>query len=186
MPAAPPAARTQASSRLAPAAALAIRAAIRLAGGNEVCFVGTVDDEGVVTSARVVARGDVRRVLALPTFAERGDMLLHNHPSGVLVPSDADLDVAGRMHDDGMGFAIVDNAAAELYVVVEVPRRREYNRLDPDAVSRDLGPDGAIATALPRYEDRPSQRDMAAEVARLYNDGGVGLLEAGTGVGKSL
>src|ERR1700750_805290 len=27
---------------------------------------------------------------------------------------------------------------------------------------------------------------MAAKIARLYNDGGVGLLEAGTGVGKSL
>ena len=37
-----------------------------------------------------------------------------------------------------------------------------------------------------RYEDRPSQRAMAAEIARLYNDGGVGLLEAGTGVGKSM
>src|SRR5205085_9331458 len=37
-----------------------------------------------------------------------------------------------------------------------------------------------------RYEDRPSQRAMAVEIARLYNDGGVGLLEAGTGVGKSL
>src|SRR5919108_5575729 len=100
------------SSRLAPAAALAIRGAIRLAGGNEVCFVGTVDDEGIVQSARVVARGDVRRVLALPTFAERGDMLLHNHPSGLLQPSDADLDVAARMHDDGIGFGIVDNAAS--------------------------------------------------------------------------
>src|ERR1700750_1905274 len=27
---------------------------------------------------------------------------------------------------------------------------------------------------------------MAAEIARLFNDGGIGLLEAGTGVGKSL
>src|SRR4026209_864934 len=27
---------------------------------------------------------------------------------------------------------------------------------------------------------------MAVEIARLYNEGGVGLLEAGTGVGKSL
>jgi ATP-dependent DNA helicase DinG len=184
--AAAPARSSKAVSRLAPAAALAIRAAIRLAGRNEVCFVGTVDEEGIVQSARVVARGDVRRVLALPTFAERGDLLVHNHPSGVLEPSDADLDVAARMHDDGIGFAIVDNAATELYVVVEVPRRRDYTPLEPDAVSDDLGPSGPIATALPRYEDRPSQRDMAAEVARLYNEGGVGLLEAGTGVGKSL
>jgi ATP-dependent DNA helicase DinG len=181
-----PATSKPTSPRLAPAAALAIRAAIRLARGNEVCFVGTVDEDGVVQAARVVARGGVERVLALPTFAERGDMLVHNHPSGVLEPSDADLAVAARLHDDGVGFAIVDNTATELYVVVEVPHRREYTRLLPEAISDDLGPAGAIASALLRYEDRPSQREMAAEVARLYNDGGVGLLEAGTGVGKSL
>jgi ATP-dependent DNA helicase DinG len=186
MPAAVTAATTKTSSRLSAAAALAIRGAIRLAGGNEVCFVATVDDEGMVQSARAVARGDVRRVLALPTFAERGDMIVHNHPSGILDPSDADLAVAGRMHDDGIGFAIVDNAATRLYVVIEVPRRRDYTQLEPDLLSADLGPLGPISLALPRYEDRPSQRDMAAEVARLYNDGGVGLLEAGTGVGKSL
>jgi ATP-dependent DNA helicase DinG len=186
MPAAVAPAAPKTASRLAPAAALAIRAAIRLARGNEVCFVGTVDEDGVVQGARVVARGDVERVLALPAFAERGDMLIHNHPSGVLEPSDADLSVAARFHDEGVGFAIVDNGATELYVVTEVPHRREYTRVDPGLVSEDLGPNGAIATALPRYEDRPSQRDMAAEVARLYNDGGVGLLEAGTGVGKSL
>jgi ATP-dependent DNA helicase DinG len=174
------------TTRLAPAAALAIRAAIRLAGDREVCFVGTVDDDNVVQSARVVARGDTERVLALPGFAERGDILLHNHPSGVLDPSDADLTVAARLHDDGIGFAIVDNAATRLYVVVEVPRRRARLRVEPDEVSQDLGPAGPIAAALPRYEDRPSQRAMAAEVARLYNEGGVGLLEAGTGVGKSL
>ena len=68
-----------------------MRAAIRLAGGREVCFVCTVDDEGVVRTARVVSRGDVGSVLALPGFAERGEMLVHNHPSGLLEPSGADL-----------------------------------------------------------------------------------------------
>ncbi len=55
-----------------------------------------------------------------------------------------------------------------------------------ESVSSDLGPDGAIARTMSRYEDRDSQRKMAALIARLYNEGGVGLLEAGTGVGKSL
>ena len=163
-----------------------MRAAIRLAGGREVCFVCGLDDEGVVQTARVVARGDAASVLALPGFARRGEMLLHNHPSGVLEPSGADYDVAARMHDDGVGFGIVDNDARALYVVVEVPRADQTNRLDPVAVARDLGPDGPIALQHARYEDRESQRAMAAAIARVYNDGGVGLLEAGTGVGKSL
>ncbi len=76
-------------ARLSRAASAAVRTAIRLAGGNEVCFVCAVDDEGMITTARAVARGDVRSVLAMPGVAERGEMLLHNHPSGGLTPSDA-------------------------------------------------------------------------------------------------
>ena len=175
-----------AGQRLSGKAALALRAAIRLAGGREVCFVGTVDTEGVVQTVRAVARGAVRSVLALPGFAERGEMLIHNHPSGNLDPSEPDLDVASRLHDDGIGFGIIDNAASELYVVVEVPARATHQAIDFARIDNDLAPAGAIAGQHARYEDRPSQRAMAVEIARLYNEGGVGLLEAGTGVGKSL
>jgi ATP-dependent DNA helicase DinG len=157
-----------------------------MAGGREVCFVCTLDAKGVVETARVVARGDVASVLALPGFANRGEMLVHNHPSGVLEPSGPDMEIAARIHDDGIGFGIVDNEATELYVVVEVPTREEFTPLRAKAIDGDLGPDGRVAARLARYEDRPSQRGMAVEIARLYNDGGVGLLEAGTGVGKSL
>jgi ATP-dependent DNA helicase DinG len=174
------------ADRLAPKVAVAIKAAIRLAQGREVCFVCAVDEEGVLQSARVVSRGDVGRVLALPGFAQRGEMLVHNHPSGILEPSSQDLEIAGRLHDDGIGFAIVDNVAANLYVVVEVPKQREEKPLDATMIDRDLGPQGPIAARLTRYEDRVSQREMAVEVTRLFNDGGIGLLEAGTGVGKSL
>src|SRR6478672_11367991 len=181
-----PAPKPPSTSRIAAAASAAMRAAIRLAGGREVCFVSTLDEDGMVQTARVVARGDVGSVLALPGFARRGEMLLHNHPSGLLEPSGADYDVAARMHDEGVGFGIIDNLATALYVVVEVPRQKESHRLDPQAVAHDLGPDGAIARQHARYEDRASQRAMAATIARVYNEGGVGLLEAGTGVGKSL
>jgi ATP-dependent DNA helicase DinG len=173
-------------TRISSPAALAIRAAIRLAGGREVCFVCTLDSHGVVQTARVVARGDVRSVLALPGFATRGEMLVHNHPSGHLEPSDPDMEIAARVHDDGIGFAIVNNDATDLYVVVEVPTRAEFKALAFERIDGDLGPGGGIASQHTRYEDRPSQRAMAVEIARLYNDGGVGLLEAGTGVGKSL
>ena len=172
--------------RLSPPAAAAIRAAIRLAGGREVCFVAGLDEDGIVRTARVVARGDVSSVLALPGFAERGELLVHNHPSGDLEPSDADLEIAARLHDGGVGFAIVDNAATRLYVVVEVPRDRPRRRLAPADVAADLGPAGPVAAHLSCYEDRPSQRDMAGAIARLYNGGGIALFEAGTGVGKSL
>ncbi len=58
-------------------------------------------------------------------------MLLHNHPSGRLDPSGADLSIAARLHDGGVGFGIVNNGATELYVVVEVPRDRPEVPIDP-------------------------------------------------------
>jgi ATP-dependent DNA helicase DinG len=62
----------------------------------------------------------------------------------------------------------------------------EAKAMDPAAISDDLGPFGGIAAEMDHYEDRPTQREMARTIATLYNDDGVGLLEAGTGVGKSL
>ncbi|HEX6317134.1 MAG TPA: helicase C-terminal domain-containing protein [Gemmatimonadaceae bacterium] len=171
---------------LSGSAAAAVRAAIRLAGGREVCFTCTVGPDGSIATARVVARGDAASVLALPGFARAGELLLHNHPSGGLEPSEPDLRVAAAMHDIGVGFAITNNDASELYVVVEVPQLQVIVPLDLQAIDADLGPTGAIAAHHGAYEDRQSQRDYARAVARLYNLGGIGLLEAGTGIGKSL
>ncbi len=148
-------------------------------------FVGTVNEAGVVVSVRPVARGTAEMVLALPGVARKGEMLLHNHPTGRLEPSMADLSVAARAHDDGIGFGIIDNTGTRLYVVVEVPRAVPVTRLDPFDVIDLLGEHGPVARELGGYEDRQSQRDLAAHLADAYNDGGVLLLEAGTGVGKS-
>ncbi|MFM8566269.1 MAG: ATP-dependent DNA helicase [Gemmatimonadota bacterium] len=71
-------------------------------------------------------------------------------------------------------------------MVVEVPRARPAATLAPDDIAGLLGPDGPVARRLGRYEDRPSQREMARLISSLFSRGGVGLIEAGTGVGKSL
>jgi ATP-dependent DNA helicase DinG len=173
------------SARIAPEVRAFLAGEIAAAGGREVSFVATLDGDGVVAAARVVARGTVDMVLALPGTALRGEMLLHNHPSGALSPSQADLNVAARLHDGGVGFGIIDNDAGDLYVVVEVPRARTVQRIDPFEVIDTLGERGPVAAHLGQYEDRRSQRDMAAYVADGYNDGGIQLMEAGTGVGKS-
>jgi ATP-dependent DNA helicase DinG len=173
------------SERIAPGVRAYLAAEISRAGGREVSFVAQTDRDGVITGARAVARGTADMVLALSGGASRGELLLHNHPSGVLEPSVADLNVAARLHDAGVGFGILNNDASELYVVVEVPRDRPILTIDPFDIIATLGENGAIAEQLSRYEDRRSQRDMAAHIADGYNDGGVQLLEAGTGVGKS-
>ena len=173
------------SERLTPEVRSLMRDEIARAGGREVSFVARLDGDGDLVEVRAVARGTVDAVLALPGVAARGEMLLHNHPSGVLDPSTADLTVAAQLHDGGVGFGIVDNDVTELYVVVECPRARPQVRLDPPEIAGLLDQHGAVGRALGGFEDRPSQRDMAAYIADTYNDGGVALLEAGTGVGKS-
>lgn len=43
-----------------------------------------------------------------------------------------------------------------------------------------------LARVMPGYEDRPEQREMARAVDQTFEDGGVLVVEAGTGIGKSL
>lgn len=173
--------------RLTAAARTLLEEEIAAAHGREVSFVVRADANGTLTDARVVARGTVDAVLALPGAAQRGEMLLHNHPSGFLEPSGADLHVAARLHDEGVGFGIVNNDVSTLYVVVELPRARTLARLDSLEIANLLTESGPVARVLgtSSFEDRPGQRDMAAYIADAYNDGGIALLEAGTGIGKS-
>jgi len=173
--------------RLTAAARTLLQEEIAAAQGREVSFVVRADPNGTLTDARVVARGTIDAVLALPGVAQRGEMLLHNHPSGFLEPSGADLHVAARLHDEGVGFGIVNNDVSTLYIVVELPRARTLARLDSLEIANLLTESGPVARVLgtTAFEDRPGQRDMAAYIADVYNDGGIALLEAGTGVGKS-
>jgi ATP-dependent DNA helicase DinG len=49
-----------------------------------------------------------------------------------------------------------------------------------------FGEGGALARALPGYEERPQQQALADAVTRTLENGGVLLAEAGTGTGKTL
>lgn len=171
---------------LSKAATTRIKAEIAKAKGNEVCFVASVSETGEIGEPRVVARGHEAAVLAAVRAAQPGQLVLHNHPSGGLQPSSADLEVASRLYDNGLGFAIVDNDARELYVVLEPATPKEVFPLDPEEMAATLAPGGPVSKAHRAYEDRPMQRDLTRAVTRAYNDGGVAVLEAGTGTGKSV
>src|SRR6266851_5467694 len=53
-------------------------------------------------------------------------------------------------------------------------------------MNKIFGPDGLIAQALPDYEHRPGQIDMARAVMRAFEERRHLIVEAGTGTGKTL
>ncbi len=171
--------------RLSEEAAREMRAEITAAGGVEVCFLADVDENRRIVDPRAVARGNRSAVLPAARDAEEGSVMVHNHPSGLMEPSEADLEVASRLYDQGIGSAIIDNDAKRVRVVVEPPEVSPVVPLVAEELERTLSPDGPLSQWR-GYEDRPGQREMLRFVADRYNEKGVGLVEAGTGTGKSL
>lgn len=163
-----------------------LRAEIARAGGREVCFLADVDDDRIVQNPRAVARGNFEAVLVAARGAEAGGVMIHNHPSGNLEPSGADMNVAAHLYEQGIGTAIVDNEAQRMYVVVEPPRPRPVVHLDPESLDGVLAPGGALSERYPAYEDRRGQREMLSAITERFNEGGIEIVEAGTGTGKSL
>jgi ATP-dependent DNA helicase DinG len=171
------------SARFRPRAAKTLRDAIRQAGGVEVFAIGDVDDQGLVSALEIHCRGTQDAVPALMLRPRAGQVVIHNHPSGVLRPSDADFALANRYGDEGVGVVITDSAVERDFWVVE-PARRVVKRVDRDRLRAFFERD--LVAALPDCEHRPGQLELALAIADRLDDGGVLIAEAGTGTGKSL
>ena len=63
---------------------------------------------------------------------------------------------------------------------------RSVESIDPDEVEAVLSADGPLSRAVSGFEERPQQIEMARAVARAIGEGRRLMVEAGTGVGKSL
>ena len=168
------------------AAIESMRTAIADADGNEVFFLGRTDDARRVAEVEVLARGSNEAVPAILQLCRYGNVVIHNHPSGHLQPSAADLEIASRLGNLGVGFHIVDNSVEKVYRVVEAFAPKTETRVAAEAIAALLGPEGAVSRALPGYEDRPEQLRMAFAVGEAFNNGRLAVIEAGTGTGKSL
>jgi ATP-dependent DNA helicase DinG len=175
----------QANKRLSEQAIATLREAIEDAGGNEVFALGFLDESGRVARIRIAARGNEVSVPALQDKLENADVLIHNHPSGFLSPSDADMVIASQAAEGGTGSFIVDNRVERVYAVAEPARRRMRKKLDPLAITGALEEGGAIAARLPVYETRQSQLDLMQLIIKAFNEDAIAAAEAGTGVGKS-
>ena len=152
---------------------------------NEVLWWGQLDEEGLISHISVAARGTDQEVPALFPHMEKGDVIIHNHPSGVLQPSQADLSVASSLGNQGIGFFIVDNDLKRFYAVAEPIKRKRNTSIDEESLSSILKPGGALDGISDNYEYRSSQTDLLQLICRGFNEDKIIAAEAGTGVGKS-
>ena len=66
-----------------------------------------------------------------------------------------------------------------------LPTHEDCARLDVDSATMHLRKGGTLGT-MPGYEERPGQIDMSGAIVRAFNEREHLMVEAGTGVGKSL
>ncbi len=156
-------------------------------GGNEIVLVGKINEEGLICDLKRVAMGNEYSVPAVIASAKPGEILIHNHPSGNLKPSTADLDIAAKAAEKGIGSYIVDNSVSSVFPIVEhiAPETDEIEKIDPDEVVSILGNNGKLKQVFEPFEFRTPQVDMAVEVTDAINSGILLSAEAGTGTGKS-
>lgn len=164
-----------------------IKTTIEKASGNEVFFVGSFSKDKVIDDVQVIARGNDYSVPAVIESASPGEVVIHNHPSGNLSPSNQDIQIASVFGNHGVGFLIVNNDASQVYVVVEPFFEKEIEPLDVEDNKKTLLPEGEVARVMgDKYELREEQLHMLESVTTAFNNNEISLIEAGTGTGKTL
>ncbi len=163
-----------------------LREEINDADGNEVFFLGRTDEAKIVVDVEPLARGNRDAVAAIMITASYGDVVIHNHPSGVLTPSEADVGVSSLFGNRGVGFYLINNEVTRCVQTVAPFARKEIIPLSFPEIQGLFGPEGTIAKKLPGYEFREEQIRMCFAVAEAFNGARIAVIEAGTGTGKSL
>ena len=174
-----------ASSRFTKEVLSQMRRDVKNAGGNEVFWSGKIDSKGIIVSVKVGARGNEESVIVNQDAAREGNVLIHNHPSGILYPSNADQNIAMNASDSSSGFYIVNNEVDQVYVVVEAVLPKVIVPLDAEETALFLSKGGSFSEQDSAFEERQSQIELLKNICRAFNEEKIGVFEAGTGVGKS-
>ncbi|RKX86157.1 MAG: hypothetical protein DRP57_02115 [Spirochaetes bacterium] len=163
-----------------------IKREIESADNNEILIIGHTERGKKVFATEVVAHGNKISVPALKQYMQKGDVVLHNHPSGNLSPSNADINIAAMLGSYGIGFYIINNEVDKLYIVSEPVEVKKVESVDSFKLLKLLKPGGIISSLFNHYEERESQAVMLETVIESFNKSKISVIEAGTGTGKSL
>lgn len=156
------------------------------ANGIELFFYGITDRNGLTVDVELIAAGNKTSVPAILQNLKSGFTVIHNHPAGDLMPSDADVEIASIVGNNGCGFYIVNNDVTKVSVIVKPFLKKEKVRLDSNEIQSCFIEGSPLSKILKGYEFRGNQVNMSLQAAEAFNHGKIAILEAGTGIGKSL
>ncbi len=159
---------------------------IKRAFGNEVLFFGWTDEDSRVKRIEVIARGNEECVVFPIEKSFLPDVVIHNHPNGNLSPSGQDLNIAAITANRGVGFFIINNDVTEIYAAVEPVIKDIERPVDAEKLKALISKGGPFSSTIPGFEEREGQKEMVEYVCESFNEGSCALIEAGTGIGKSL
>ncbi|MGM0601753.1 MAG: helicase C-terminal domain-containing protein [Bacillota bacterium] len=156
------------------------------ASGNEIFIRAKLSEKNdIIKDFEVLARGNSHSAPAVINNLMAGEMIIHNHPSGDLTPSAADIRLASRMAQREVGFAIINNRADEIYVVVEAGTSKTTKKIDSEEILSYFKENSKLSANLDNFSERKQQLRTAAEIIESFNNNKYSFIEAGTGTGKS-
>ncbi|MFW6230097.1 MAG: JAB domain-containing protein, partial [Halanaerobium sp.] len=162
-----------------------IKKEIDAASGNEIFIRAQLNNKDIIKEIEVLARGNSYSAPAVINNLMAGEMIIHNHPSGDLTPSAADIRLAAKMAAREVGFAIINNQADQIYVVVEAGSKKENKKLDKKEILSYFKKEGKLAGELEGFSERKEQLLTAEKIIDSFNQHQFDFIEAGTGTGKS-
>lgn len=140
-----------------------------LAGVPQEFMPGVIPSEAAMVIGQLLLCSTDERIKAL------GGRIIKAHPLS--------MDVSGNAFE-----AMLQH----LPVYKEQPIKRspsnpaDYKQISPEAVAEWFGLNGPLTRLLPNYEPRKEQVEMACKVAEAFNGAEHLVVEAGTGIGKTM
>jgi len=96
------------------------------------------------------------------------------------------LQYASYLQNEGIGFFITNNDASKLTTVIPPIKIKGEDKIDLEFVEHLFDKDGLLNKNKKDFERRDGQVQMALKVAESFNKNKLAVIEAGTGIGKSL
>lgn len=157
------------------------RESILKSNGAEVFF--GIDNEGNIYP---IFYGNDDSVIVDFEYIQNYSIIIHNHPSGNLKPSENDNYFARFAAKNGIAFGIINNEVSQIYFVVPpISVRRKVVIEDKEIDFYLSEKNGKIKEIIPSFVKRESQIGMSKVILDAFNQNFKVAIEANTGIGKS-